>query len=311
MLRLTLTRLLLAIPTALGVSIICFLMVHLAPGDPVRSMLPPGAPPEDVAMLRAAYGLDQPLPVQFGLWLLRAASGDLGNSIQTQAPVLDEIGLALGNTLGVALVAALLAAAGGILLGAIAAYNHGRWIANAAVGVAVVGLSVSSFWLGIVLIIVFAVELGWLPATGIGQPSEGLFGLRYAVLPVATMVLTPLGILTRTVRAALLEVLGQDYILALRARGLLPAALLGHALRNAAPQIVAMAGIQFGYLLGGSILVETVFSWPGTGFLLNRAILTRDIPVLQGAVLLLAVIFVLINLAVDLVQASLDPRLRR
>jgi peptide/nickel transport system permease protein len=181
----------------------------------------------------------------------------------------------------------------------------------------VMGVSVPNYWLGIVLIIVFAVELGVLPSSGMGPDGSAHFDLtqwsqlRYAVLPVLTTSLVPLGIIMRSTRAAVAEILSQDFMLTLRAKGLSQATIVRHAVRNALPQILAVMGLQFGYLVGGSILIETIFNWPGTGFLLSKAILTRDIPVLQGSLLVLAMSFVLINLTVDLLQTAMDPRVKR
>jgi peptide/nickel transport system permease protein len=193
----------------------------------------------------------------------------------------------------------------------------GGWADRLATAIAVLGVSVPTFWLAVVLVIVFAVELGWLPATGMGSKGSNTFSwfvwseARYAVLPIVAMTLTPLGILMRTTRASLADVLSQDFIQTLRAKGLSETQVMRHAIANAMPQILAMFGLQVGYLIGGSILIETIFTWPGTGFLLNKAILTRDIPLLQGTILVLAMAFVGINLLVDLVQTTVDPRIKR
>jgi peptide/nickel transport system permease protein len=310
-------RIMLAIPIAIGVTIICFALVYLAPGDPVQNLLPPDASQADVIYLKHAYGLDQPIPIQYVKWLLRALSGDFGVSIQTNRPVLGEVVHALANTLVVSVGAVLLAFPLALMLGTLAAYYVGRAPDRVATGIAVIGISVPNYWFAIVLIIIFAVELHVLPATGMGSEGSAGFNplhwsqLKYAVLPVLATALVPLGIIMRSTRAAVADTLSQEFILTLRAKGLSGFAVLRHALRNALPQVLTVMGLQFGYLVGGSILIETIFTWPGTGFLLNKAILTRDIPMLQGAMLVLALWFVVINLVVDLLQTAIDPRIKR
>jgi peptide/nickel transport system permease protein len=310
-------RLLMTIPIGLGVTIICFALVYIAPGDPVQSLLPPDATEQDVLQLKRVYGLDKPIPIQYLMWLGRALTGDLGKSIQTNNPVIFEVVHALSNTVAIALIAVVLAFLISLFLGVAAAYRPGGLVDRSATVLAVLGISVPTFWLGVVLVIVFAVELNWLPAAGMGSGGSAGFSFlewsqaKYAVLPMATMAVTPLGIMMRTTRASVAEVLALDFIQTLRAKGLGEFAVMRHAVRNALPQILAMTGLQLGYLMGGSILVETIFDWPGTGFILNRAILTRDIPLLQGTILVLAMIFVLINLGVDLMQTLVDPRIKR
>lgn len=310
-------RLLLAVPIALGVTVICFGLVYLAPGDPVQLLLPPDATQADAAYLKKVYGLDQPVPIQYAKWLLRATRGDLGTSIQTNRPVLNEVMRALSHTLIVSTGAVLIAFPLAFALGTLAAAYAGRPPDRIATGISVIGVSIPNYWLGIVLTIVFAVELQILPATGMGPDGSDSFDLtrwsqlKYAILPVLTTSLVPLGIIMRSTRAAVAEVLSQDFIQTLRAKGLGRIAVLRHAVRNALPQTLAVMGLQFGYLVGGSILIETIFTWPGTGFLLSKAILTRDIPLLQGAMLVLALCFVAINLVVDLLQTAIDPRIKR
>ncbi len=310
-------RIVLTIPIGLGVTLICFALIYLAPGDPIQSLLPPDATAKDIAELKHVYGLDKPIPVQYVIWLGRALTGDLGMSIQTNKPVLDEVIRALGNTISIATISVVLAMAIALALGIVAAIHIGGWADRVATAVAVFGISVPTFWLAVVLVIVFAVELGWLPATGMGSKGSNTFSwfvwseAKYAILPIIAMTLTPLGILMRTTRSSLAEVLSQDFIQTLRAKGLSEWAVMRHAIRNALPQILAMFGLQLGYLVGGSILVETIFTWPGTGFLLNKAILTRDIPLLQGTILILSLSFVATNLLVDLLQTAVDPRIKR
>jgi peptide/nickel transport system permease protein len=310
-------RILYAVPIAIGVTVICFSLVFLAPGDPIQMLLPPDASQQDVEYLKKLYGFDKPIPVQYFKWLTRAATGDLGVSLQTNRPVLDEVSRALSNTVVISLGAVMLAFSLAFVLGTIAAYYVGRPIDRIVTGISVVGVSVPNYWLGIVLIIIFAVELGVLPATGMGSQGSDNFSLRnwsqvkYAILPIITMSMVPLGIIMRSTRSAVAEVLAHDFVLTLRAKGLGELAVLRHAVSNALPQILAVMGLQFGYLVGGSILIETIFTWPGTGFLLSKAILTRDIPILQGAILVLALCFVATNLVVDLIQTAVDPRITR
>jgi peptide/nickel transport system permease protein len=317
MLAYLIRRVIYAIPIALGVTIFCFALVYLAPGDPLTRLLPEDASEETIAMIRASYGLDKPIPIQYLIWLGKALTGDLGQSIATDRQVTDEVLGALGNTISISVAAVLLAFTVAFVLGTLAAYYNGGIIDRIATGFSVLGVSIPNYWFGIVLVIIFAVNLRWLPATGMGpRGSEGfsiltLEGMRFAALPVFTMAMIPLGIIMRSTRSAVSEVLGQDFVQTLRAKGLGEGAVVRHAVRNALPGVLAVMGLQFGYLMGGSILVETIFTWPGSGFLLNQAILNRDIPLLQGTILVLALIFVATNLAVDLLQTAADPRIKR
>jgi peptide/nickel transport system permease protein len=312
-----LRRVLYAIPIALGVSIVCFSLVYLAPGDPLQTVLPPDATAETIEIVKRAYGFDKPLPVQFLIWLGRVVSGDFGVSIATKLPVINEISLALSNTLMLAMFALPLAFSIGYAIGAVAGCFPGGWIDRLVTGGAVFGVSLPNYWVGIVLVIVFAVELAVLPATGMGPKGSTDFSLlawtdaRFLVLPVITLSMIPIGILSRTTRAAVAEVRNQDFVQTLRAKGLSEWAVTRHVLKNSLPQVLAVMGLQFGYLLGGSILVETVFTWPGSGFLLSKAIINRDVPVLQGTILTLSLVFVATNLVVDLLQSLIDPRIRR
>jgi peptide/nickel transport system permease protein len=307
-------RLLFGIPTLLGVTIIVFSLLHLSPGDPVSAMVPADAPQELVDMIRRQMGLDQPLPVQYWRWLRRVVQGDLGNSLATRRPVLGEIRGALGNTFVLAISAALVAFTLGVVLGTVAAFFQGRWLDKAASATAISGVSLPHYWVGIVLIIIFSVELNWLPAMGM-QETQGQTSLwsllRHMILPTMALSLIPLGVVTRMVRTSILEILNQEFVLTLRAKGLWSRSITRHVMKNAAPPVLTLMGLQFGYLLGGSVLVETVFSWPGSGFLLNLAIFQRDIPMLQGIILVLASFFVLLNLMVDILHSLIDPRIRR
>jgi peptide/nickel transport system permease protein len=309
-----LRRLLFGIPTLLGVTIIVFSLLHLSPGDPVSAMVPADAPQELVDMIKRQMGLDQPLPVQYWRWLRRVAQGDLGNSLATRRPVLGEIRGALGNTFVLAISAALVGFTLGVMLGTIAAFFQGRWLDKAASATAISGVSLPHYWVGIVLIIIFSVELNWLPAMGM-QETQGETSLwslvRHMILPTIALSLIPMGVVTRMVRTSILEILNQEFVLTLRAKGLWSRTITRHVMKNAAPPVLTLMGLQFGYLLGGSVLVETVFSWPGSGFLLNLAIFQRDIPMLQGIILVLASFFVLLNLLVDILHSVIDPRIRR
>ncbi|ROR22415.1 peptide/nickel transport system permease protein [Comamonas sp. BIGb0124] len=311
-----LRRVLYAVPIALAVSIVCFLLVHLAPGDPVNAIVSADAPADVVEQVRRAYGLDRPLPVQFWLWLGHVVQGDFGQSLASGRPVWEEMSGAIVNTLRLSLVAAGLGFAMGSLLGVLAAARRNTRIDKLVVGLAAASVSVPHYWLGMVMVVIFSVRLNLLPALGAGAGGSEAWTwdwehLQYMVLPAATLAVIPMGIVARTVRGVVIDVLTQDYITTLRGKGLGRTATALHVLKNAAPAVLSVMGLQLGYLMGGSILVETVFSWPGTGFLLNGAIFQRDIPVLQGTILILALIFVLINLVVDCLQTVLDPRIKR
>lgn len=307
-------RLLHTLPIALAVTLLCFSLVHLAPGDPLSAVLPSDASQEVVDSVKAAYGLDQPLPAQYLRWLGRALEGDLGRSIASGRPVMEEIGKAIGNSLLLAGLAAALAFSVGSVLGIVAGYRHGTATDRLLSSLAIAGVSVPHYWLGIVLVAVFSARLNWLPAMGAGPEGSGdwtLQHLPYVVLPVLTLAAMPAGIVMRSVRALVAETLGKEFITGLVAKGMGQGAVFRHLAKNIAPTTLAVMGVQLGYLMAGSILVETVFSWPGTGLLLNTAILQRDIPLLQGTIFVLALFFVGLNLLVDLLQPLLDPRMQR
>jgi len=309
-------RLLHVIPVAIGVSIVCFMLIHIAPGDPLAAILPSDASAEMQAQMRAFYGLDQPLPVQYALWVWRALHGDLGHSIATGRPVLNEILAASVNSIVLAVAATIIGFTFGALLGFVSGVFRGGWIDRFASAISMVGVSVPHYWLGMVLVIAFSVTLGWLPAMGGGPGGSGGRGLsweylQFLILPAVTMSVIPIGIIARTIRSLVADILSQDFTQALAAKGLMNRQILRHVIRNAAPTSISVMGLQLGYLLGGSILIETVFSWPGTGFLLNGAIFSRDLPVLQGTILVLAMFFVLLNLIVDVLQGAIDPRIQR
>jgi peptide/nickel transport system permease protein len=309
-------RTLFTLPIMLGVSLVCFALVHLAPGDPLVSVLPPDASQAIKEQMMALYGFDRPYHEQFARWLARVAQGDLGSSIRTGRPVAVEIGKAVGNTLMLATLATLIGFVLGTLFGFVAGYFRDSWLDKAASAAAVFGVSVPHYWLGMILVIIFAVQLGWLPPTGAGPGGSEAWvwdwvHVQHLILPAVTMSVIPMGIIARTVRALVGEILSQEFVAGLRAKGLSEYGVFRHVVKNAAPTALAVMGIQLGYLLGGSILIETVFSWPGSGLLLNDAIFQRDLPLLQGTILVLALFFVVLNLAVDVMQTSLDPRIQR
>ncbi|MBV1795773.1 ABC transporter permease [Siccirubricoccus sp. G192] len=311
-----LRRILYVVPIALAVGFVCFMLVQIAPGDPINAIVPPDAPQDVVEQVRRDYGLDKPLPVQFGLWLLKVVQGDLGRSLATGRPVWADLRTAIGNTLMLALVASGLGFVLGCVLGGLAGTFRGSAMDRAAVGVAVAGVSVPHYWLGMVLVVLFSVQWNLLPAMGAGPGGSSDWEwdwehMQHLVLPAVTLSVIPMGIVTRTVRGIVAEIMNQEFVVALRGKGLRRWDVFVHVVKNAAPNALAVIGLQLGYLMGGSILVETVFSWPGTGLLLNSAIFQRDLPVLQGTILVLAMFFVALNLLVDLIQTALDPRIKR
>jgi peptide/nickel transport system permease protein len=316
MLLYLLKRLFYVVPVALSVSLVCFLLVHIAPGDPLVSVLPPDASKQLQDEMRQAYGFDRPLPIQFGIWLGKAVQGNLGTSIASGRPVAAEVMKAVGNTVMLAVVATAIGFFFGCLFGFVAGYFRDSWVDKLATVVAITGVSVPHYWLGMVLVILFSVIWNVLPPGGAGPGGSTSWAwdwehVQYLLLPAITMSVIPMGIVTRTVRALVGDILSQEFVSALRAKGLTDGGVFRHVVKNAAPTALAVMGLQLGYLLGGSILIETVFSWPGTGFLLNSAIFQRDLPLLQGTILVLALFFVVLNLIVDVIQTSLDPRIKR
>lgn len=311
-----LRRIIYTLPIMAGVALLCFALVHIAPGDPLVSILPADASVELQQKLRIAYGFDKSLPEQFGLWSWRALHGDLGTSIASGRSVVSEVFNAVGNTLLLSAAATLIGFFFGALFGFVAGYFRGSRIDRLASLFSVIGVSVPHYWLGMVLAIIFSSQLTWLPATGAGPDGGAQWAwdwahLRHLILPAITMSVIPMGIIARTVRALVGDILAQEYVVGLQARGLTHLGIFLHVLKNCAPTAMAVMGLQLGYLLGGSILIETVFAWPGTGFLLNSAIFQRDLPLLQGTILVLALFFVALNLIVDVLQTVLDPRIER
>jgi ABC-type dipeptide/oligopeptide/nickel transport system permease component len=293
------------VPVIVGVSVVVFSIIHLLPGDPVLAILSgANATPEQERALRAQLRLDDPLPVQYVRFLARAAAGDFGRSIFTRRPVIEEIADQLPSTLELAGTAILIAVVVGIVLGVLAAVRHDTWIDRAAMLVALGGVCMPSFWLGLLLIFVFSLQLGWLPATGQG-------GVSRLILPAATIGLNYSAVIARLVRSSLLEVLGNNYISTARAKGLSEwGVTLKHALGNALIPVSTIIGVQLGNLLAGTIIVETVFSRRGMGRLAVTAVLDKDYPLIQGVVLVSALGYVLTNLLVDLSYSALDPRIR-
>ncbi|MEQ1616405.1 MAG: ABC transporter permease [Hyphomicrobiaceae bacterium] len=309
-------RLIYTIPIVVGVAIVCFILVHIAPGSPLDSVLPPDASNELKQQLMTLYGFDRPYLEQFLRWVWRALHGDLGTSVASSRPVATEVIKAVGNTFMLASIATIIGFILGSFFGFVAGTFRDTWIDKLASAISVIGVSVPHYWLGMVLVIIFSATLGWLPPTGAGPGGSGDWSwdwlhMRHLVLPALTMSVIPMGIIARTVRALVAEIMSQEFIVGLRAKGMTGLGIFRHVVKNAAPTALAVMGIQLGYLLGGSILIETVFSWPGTGFLLNSAIFQRDLPLLQGTILVLALFFVALNLAVDVLQTALDPRVER
>ena len=297
-------RLLLTIPVLLGVATLVFALIHLVPGDPAQSMLGESASPQDVQRLRENLGLDRPLWVQYRSFLGGIVKGDLGTSFRYGTPVTREIRARLFRTIQLALAAMAVAIAFAIPLGIVAAVYRGTAVDHAAMTAALVGISMPNFWLGPLLAILFAVVLGWLPVSGTGSAA-------HIVLPAVTLGAALSAILARMTRASLLEELRELYVLAARARGLSRGrAVLRHAFRNSLIPIVTIVGLQFGAVLTGTIITETIFAWPGVGRLLIQAINFRDYPLIQGCILFISFTYVMMNLLTDLTYGWLDPRIR-
>ena len=307
-------RLLLLVPVLMGVSVIVFLVLHLAPGDPAEIMLGSQATQADRMRLRADLGLDDPLYVQYGRWMGHVVQGDLGRSLWMRRPVLGEVLTRLKATLLLTVTALAISSIGGVALGILSATRPNSLLDRTSAVASLFGASMPVFWLGIVLMVLFSLVLGWLPASGMYAPYGGgdLVDLvKHLVLPAITLAAASITIVARLTRAAMLEVLGQDFIRTARAKGLVErSVVVRHALKNAMVPIVTVIGVQAGYLLGGAVLTETVFAWPGVGTLMVQGILARDIPLVQGCVLVVALTFVLVNLTVDLLYVFLDPRIR-
>lgn len=304
MFRYFVLRLLGLVPTMLLVTVCVFFFVHLLPGDPAQLAAGPEADEETVQMVRERLGLDRPLPEQFVLFVKKTVTGDFGISIRSQRPVIDEVADRFGPTLLLTVAAMAWAVVFGLLIGIVSAVKRGRWPDRLGMAFAVSGISMPPFALGILLMEVFSVWLGWFPTVG----AESW---RHYVLPSITLGAGVAAVMARFTRSALIEVLSEDYVRTARAKGLPARQVLSrHALRNALIPVVTMMGLQFGFLLGGSIVVEKVFYWPGMGRLLVDAVEMRDYPVMQTCVLLFSMEFLLINLAVDLLYGWLNPSIR-
>jgi len=298
-------RVLAVAPVLFGVTLAVFSMLFLVPGDPVKIMLAEFVTtPEQIARMRAQLHLDEPVLQQYGRFVGNALRGDLGTSIRSRRPVTQEIGDNLASTAQLALASMAVAVALGIPLGLIAALVRNSWLDVASMGVALLGVSMPSFWLGLLLIFTFSLHLGWFPATGGGD-------LLHLVLPAVTLGAIASAIIARLTRSSMLEVLGQDYVRTARAKGLAGwSVVLRHALKNALIPVLTIFGLQFGNLLAGTVIVETVFSRPGLGRLIVGGILAKDFPLVQGTVLFVATVYVLINVIVDVAYAVADPRIR-
>src|SRR5688572_22128191 len=304
MVRFLIRRLVLTIPVLLGVATLVFALIHLVPGDPVQSMLGESAAPADVADLRRRLGLDRPLPEQYLAFLGGALTGDLGRSLRTNQPVTAAIAERLPATFELALAAMAVALVCAMPLGILAAVRAGSAIDVGATTLALIGISIPNLWLGPMLAIVFAVGLGWLPVSGRGT-------LAHLVLPSITLGAPLAAVLARMTRATVLDELRELYVLAARARGVSRArAVLRHAVRNSLIPIVTVVGLQFGAVLTGAVITETIFAWPGVGRLLIQSITFRDYPLVQGCILLIAVTYVAMNLLTDVLYGLLDPRIR-
>lgn len=304
-------RLLLTIPTVLGTSILVFLILHLTPGDPATIVAGPTAPPEVVANIRTQLGLDQPVMVQYWRYLSHALRGDLGRSILTRRAVSAEVSVAFLNTLELVIAARIWSLLLAIPIGVVAAVKRRSIFDKLSMVVALLGLSLPIFWIGLMAIWLFAFTLGWLPVSGRGGPVWTAQGFSHLVLPALTLGGIQIPALARLTRSSVLEALSQDYVRTARAKGLAERLVVAkHALGNALLPVVTIVGLQFAGLLGGAVVTETIFSWPGLGRLAVTAILTRDFPVVQGTILVAAVTFVSVNLLVDLLYAVLDPRIK-
>lgn len=281
-----------------------FAILHAIPGDPIAVMAPADATQEDIERLRAEFGLDQPLPVQYVAYVTRAVQGDLGRSLRTRDPVLETLGRRLQFTVQLTLFSILLGVILGVVAGVIAALNQDTWIDNVIMVVALTLISVPGFWLSLMLLTIFAGQLRILPSGGTGT-------IQHLILPAIVISHGAAAVIARYTRASMLEVIRQDYIRTVRANGIPERVIIfKHALRNALNPVLTVVGLQFGFLLGGSAIIETIFALPGSGRLMINAIYTRDYPVIQGGILLIAITFVIVNLITDLCYALVNPRIR-
>lgn len=304
MLNYLIKRLLLTIPVLLGIVVLLFVMLRSLPGDPAEVLAGVHANQQEIELLRHQLGLDRPLYIQFFSYLVRVAQLDLGVSTRTEKPVIEEIRARLPNTILLAVNAMLLACILGIPAGIISAIRPYSKLDYVVTSASLFGISMPVFWLGLIMIMIFSIGLQWLPAGGIGT-------WKHAVLPSVTVGLLMVAFIARMTRASMLEALNQDYINTARAKGLFSRTIIiKHALKNALIPVITVVGIQFGTLLGGAVLAETVFAWPGTGRLLVDSILSRDYPVIQGTILTFGLMYVLVNIMVDMAYSIVDPRIR-
>ena len=304
MLTLLARRLLLSIPTLFGVLVVVFLLLYVAPGDPVQAMVGERADAATISRLRAELRLDDPLPLQFAHYAGGVLRGDFGRSYITNRPIIDDIAERFPRTLLLATTAMLIAIVTGVTIGVLAAIRPNGWFDRLALAITYLGISFPVYWIGLLLIVVFAVTLRWLPASGYGR-------WEFLVLPAFALGSRSIAYLARVSRSAMLEVLGADFVRTARAKGLSESAVVvRHALRNALIPVVTVIGLDFGAYLTGSILTETIFSWPGIGRYVVMAISRRDLPAVQGVVLFLSVVFVVVNLVTDVVYTRVDPRVR-
>ncbi len=312
--RYVLQRLVSAAFVLVGVSFVVFFVLHLTPGDPAQILLGPMATPDELAALRNQLGLDRPVLVQYARWFSRVVEGDFGRSIVLRRPVLPEIWRRFKATSILTMGGVVLAFSLGTVVGIVAAVRRGTLLDRFSTLLAMAGISMPAFWVGLLLIIVFSVRLGWLPGAGMYSPAGAGGGgdlLVHLVLPAVTLALFPLSVVIRLTRSNMLDAIGQDYIRTAKAKGLPERSIVGrHALRNVMGAMVTIFGLEVGFLLAGAVYVETVFSWPGIGFMMVNAILTRDFPLVQGGVLLIAATYVMINVGTDLLYAYFDPRIR-
>ncbi|TWO71752.1 ABC transporter permease [Caenimonas sedimenti] len=294
------------------VAVLVFILTRAASGDPIAVLLGDQATAEDIARVQKVYGLDKPLPVQFGLWLKELAHGNLGESIFLQRPVTQALWERAEPTTLLSLMAIAIAALIGVPCGIVSAVYRGRWIDQVFTGFAMLGASVPSFWFGLVLMQIFAVSLGWFPVSGYGPPGASLAErLHCLVLPGTVLGVLNSALIIRFTRASMLDVLGEDYVRTARAKGLPEnRVVLKHALRNALVPIVTVIGLTVALMIGGAVVTETVFGLPGVGNLVVSAVLRRDYPVIQGALLVVAVIYVVINFLIDLLYTVVDPRVK-
>jgi dipeptide transport system permease protein len=334
MLRFILTRVSLVIPTFIGITLLAFFLIRLVPGDPIETLAGErGIDPARHEQLRKEYGFDKPIMVQYGTYIVRVLQGDLGNSIVTHAPVIDEFSALFPATIELAVCAILFALIFGLPAGIIAAVRRNSIFDHGVMGISLTGYSMPIFWWGLILILIFSVQLGWTPVSGridvmyyvepvtgfllidslFFTEDEGAFlsAVEHLILPTIVLGTIPLAVIARMTRSAMLEVLGEDYIRTARAKGLSWFRVIAlHALRNALIPVVTVIGLQVGVLFTGAILTETIFSWPGVGKWLIEAIFRRDYPVLQGGALLLGVVVMTVNLLVDLAYGLINPRIR-